>query len=471
MPIYNATYSFNRKNNDFDRIKQPIVVALGVFLLASFCAFTYFPIQKFGFTSHFDTDKTRVEKQYFSLHIPTIPERITPPRFAPFEKTDKPVNLSLKLSNSFADTLLSYGIPQEQITNIQTVATPFVDLRKLHTGHKIDVKLTKNTGVNLRDIDDSVHIVRKISLYASPGVRLEISGDGTRYNSQLFYDKVYEEAYLASGKITSSISVDAKRAGASATMIQQFVKLFSLNVDFRQLQKNDSFEFGFDKFNDKEGNLIGYSRLNYASLTVNGKKNEIYYILDDNGKGIWINEHGMNNKPLLMKTPIDGARLSSGFGSRRHPILGYTRQHTGIDFAAPTGTPIYAAGDGVIVQKYRSGSYGNYIKIRHNGTYDTAYAHMSRFAKHAQGHRVSQGDIIGYVGTTGRSTGPHLHYEIHKTGIPVNPLSDKVPTVSTVTVAMKTKMSESKQKIAQLRTGKEIKMMHASINEIKHKML
>lgn len=471
MTIYSAAYSFNRKNNSFYKktiLKKPFILAtFGFSVLTLF----YFAVQNYDLINDTQQTESQTEKQYLSIDIPVLPKRVTPPRFAPFEKNDKPINLSLKLNSSFANTLLSYGIPQEQITNIQNVAAPFVALKKLHTGHKIEVRLAKNTGVNLRDIDDSMHIVRKVSLYASPGVRLEISGDGTRYRAETFYDKVYEKSHLVAGKINSSISVDARRAGASPAMIQQFIKLFSLNVDFRQLQKNDSFEFGFDKFTDKDDNIIGYSHLNYASLTVDGKKNEIFYIQNASGKGMWINENGMNNKPLLMKTPIDGARLSSNFGLRRHPILGYTRQHTGIDFAAPTGTPIYASGDGVIAKKYRSGSYGNYIKIRHNGTYDTAYAHMSRFAKYAEGQRVSQGDIIGYVGTTGRSTGPHLHYEVHKNGVPINPLSDKVPTVSTVTAAMKQEMDDAKEKLVQLRSGKEINTVYNSVNAIKDKIL
>lgn len=472
MSVYNAVYNFNRMSNKLERLgqfKQPIIMALGGFSLVCASMFLVSPFGKFNF---FESDSAVIETntEYFLLNTPVVPQGVTPPKFSPFEKTDRPVNLNLKLSNSFSDTLLSYGIPQEQIWNIQEIAKPFVNLQRLHNGHNIDITLMKNKSVDLNNIDDSMHVVRKISLYASPGIRLEITGDGEHYKAQTFYDKIYEKSFLASGKITQSIAFDAKKAGATPVMIEQFVKLFSLNVDFRQLQKNDSFEFGFDKFQDKEGNVIAHSKLNYASLTVNGKKHEIYYIPNRDGNGNWINENGMNSKPLLMKTPIDGARLSSGFGLRHHPVLGYTKHHTGIDFAAPTGTPIYAAGDGVIVQKYRSGSYGNYIKIRHNQTFSTAYAHMSRFAKFSVGQRVSQGQVIGYVGTTGRSTGPHLHYEVHQSGIPINPLASKVPTVSSITVAMKNTMAENKNKIVALRSGKTIQTVHNSINDIKYKM-
>lgn len=475
MTVYSATYNFNKTNNRFTRIldlkNNFPAIAIGASLILSSIAFSFIAIKSYNSISTDDNIELETNKQYLSITPPIIPERITPPRFAPFKKDNGPIHLSLKLSHSFADTLLSYGIPQDQIFKIQQVAEPFIDLKRLRANHVINVKIAKNIGVNVRDIDESMHIVRTISLYASPGVRLVISGDGVNYTAKRHFDKIHEETFLAAGKINSSIAVDAGRAGASPRIIQQFVKLFSLNVDFRQLQKNDSFELAFDKFTDENGQSIGSSGLTYASLTVNGKKNEIFYIRDASGKGVWINEKGMNNKPLLMKTPIDGARLSSGFGFRRHPILGYTKQHAGIDFAAPTGTPIYAAGDGTIVQRYRSGSYGNYVKVRHNNLYDTAYAHMSRFAKFSQGQRVSQGDIIGYVGTTGRSTGPHLHYEVHKNGVPINPLSDKVPTVSTVTVAMKENMKSSKKRLSDLRSGKKLTAIYKTINDVKYKLL
>jgi murein DD-endopeptidase MepM/ murein hydrolase activator NlpD len=142
----------------------------------------------------------------------------------------------------------------------------------------------------------------------------------------------------------------------------------------------------------------------------------------------YFNAQGHSVRKALMRTPIDGARLTSRFGRRRHPILGYTRAHTGVDFAAPTGTPIYAAGDGMIVTRVRTGGYGKYVKIRHNAQYHTAYAHMSRFAVGlGAGSRVRQGQVIGYVGSTGQATGPHLHYEVHYHGHPVNPLRIRLP--------------------------------------------
>jgi murein DD-endopeptidase MepM/ murein hydrolase activator NlpD len=171
----------------------------------------------------------------------------------------------------------------------------------------------------------------------------------------------------------------------------------------------------------------------FASLTLSGKKKAIYRFKGDDGHTEYFDEEGRSAQKALMRTPIDGARLSSGFGQRRHPILGYNKMHRGVDFAAPSGTPIYAAGNGTIVYAGRKGGYGNYIRIRHNGNYDTAYAHMTGFARGMRvGRRVNQGQVIGYVGTTGRSTGPHLHYEVLRQGQQVNPMRIRMPSGRTL---------------------------------------
>lgn len=470
MGIDSTVYSFNKStafNDDSKTIK--LLGMLGIFSLSSLLL-AYYMFNK-GDSYRPQTLPKTITTYNLSLDMPALPERVTPPRFSPFEKADQPVYLTLRLRKSFIDTLLSYGVPRTQIDKIITSAEPHANLTDLPNGHKFNIKIEKNKSVDVFDIDDDMHIVRNISINPSPGIKLDIAKDGDQYKTNVIYSQVYENAYLAAGKVTSSISADARRAGVPRRMVNKFIKLFSLNVDFRRLQKDDSFEFGFDRFTTKDGEVIGFSPLTYASLTVDGKKHEIFYIRNKDGSGKWINEKGMNNKPLLMKTPIDGARLSSRFGMRRHPVLGYTRKHKGIDFAAPTGTPIYAAGDGVIVKKYRSSSYGNFIKIRHNNTYDTAYAHMSRFARLSEGQKVKQGQVIGYVGTTGRSTGPHLHYEVHKNGQAVNPLSNKIPNVSTVTADMRTKLENAKKKLASLRSGKTIQLVHKTVKDVQHKIL
>ena len=184
----------------------------------------------------------------------------------------------------------------------------------------------------------------------------------------------------------------------------------------------------FERFYDDEGNTVRTGDLLFVSLESSRGSREFYqFMAPGDSRPDWYDADGKSARRFLMKTPINGARLSSGFGMRRHPILGYSRMHRGTDFAAPTGTPILAAGDGVVERAGPFSSFGNYVRIRHANGYETAYAHMSRFARGMRaGARVRQGQIIGYVGTTGRSTGPHLHYEVLRRGQQVNPMSLRV---------------------------------------------
>ncbi|MCK5275569.1 MAG: M23 family metallopeptidase, partial [Alphaproteobacteria bacterium] len=200
------------------------------------------------------------------------------------------------------------------------------------------------------------------------------------------------------------------------------IRIFSWDVDFqRDIRKGDGFEVMYERFFDDNGELAHNGEVVYASLTLSGKRHAVYRHILKNGDVDYFDEKGQSAKKALMRTPIDGARLSSGFGKRKHPILGYTKMHKGLDFAAPRGTPIYAAGNGTVNYAGKKGGYGNYVRIRHNGTYQTAYAHMSGIARGVRkGKRVNQGQVIGYVGTTGRSTGNHLHYEVIRNGKFIN---------------------------------------------------
>jgi murein DD-endopeptidase MepM/ murein hydrolase activator NlpD len=208
------------------------------------------------------------------------------------------------------------------------------------------------------------------------------------------------------------------------------IRIFSFDVDFqRELQPGDSFEVLYEALFEDDGSLAKTDGVLYASLTLSGERLDMYNFTPQSGHDDFFDRKGQSVRKTLMRTPIDGARLSSRFGMRKHPVLGYTRQHKGVDFAAPRGTPIYAAGDGVIESAGRNGGYGKYLRIRHNSTYKTAYGHMTRIAKGMRrGKRVRQGQIIGYVGSTGRSTGPHLHYEVLRGGRQVNPLKIKLPS-------------------------------------------
>lgn len=232
------------------------------------------------------------------------------------------------------------------------------------------------------------------------------------------------------GIIQSSLYVDGKRAGLPPATLVELIRAYSWDVDFqRGIQKGDKFEIMFTYIRNDEGKIVRSDEILFAALTLQGQRMAIYRHEDGQGNFEYFDENGNSAQKALMRTPIDGARLSSGYGRRRHPILGYTKMHRGVDFAAPRGTPIYAAGNGIVEMAQRNGGYGKYVRIRHNGTYKTAYAHMSRYGRGIRkGKRVRQGQIIGYVGTTGRSTGNHLHYEILRNGRQCNPMRIKMPS-------------------------------------------
>jgi murein DD-endopeptidase MepM/ murein hydrolase activator NlpD len=238
------------------------------------------------------------------------------------------------------------------------------------------------------------------------------------------------ESVHVEGVIDSSLFVNARDAGVPISVLIELVRIFSFDVDFqRDIWRDDKFEVLFDRQRNEDGEVVNNSDILYAKLSLRGVELPLYRYENSSGNIDYFNAKGEGVRKALMKTPIDGARLSSRFGKRKHPILGYTKQHSGVDFAAAKGTPVYAAGDGSVVQAGKNGGYGNYIKIRHNGTYSTAYAHLNAFARGVrQGKRVRQGQVIGYVGTTGRSTGPHLHYEVHREGRKINPLGLKLPS-------------------------------------------
>lgn len=238
------------------------------------------------------------------------------------------------------------------------------------------------------------------------------------------------EFVRVTGTIDSSLFVNGRDAGIPISVLIELIRIYSFDVDFqRDIWNGDAFEIMFERQRNEDDAVVNNGDIHYAKLTLRGTDLPFYRFETSKGTIDYFNEKGESVRKALMKTPLDGARLSSRFGSRKHPILGYTVRHAGVDFAAPTGTPIYAAGDGTVEVAGVNGGYGKYIRVRHNGTYSTAYAHLNGYARGvSSGKRVRQGQVIGYVGTTGRSTGPHLHYEIHRDGKQINPLGLKLPS-------------------------------------------
>ncbi|MGD9538387.1 MAG: peptidoglycan DD-metalloendopeptidase family protein [Alphaproteobacteria bacterium] len=236
--------------------------------------------------------------------------------------------------------------------------------------------------------------------------------------------------YKASGEISSSFYQTALSAGLSMDVVAQLTQIFSYDVDFqRGLHPGDRFEVLYERTETDRGDVVEQGAVLYAMLTVNGEALAFYRYEPPDGPTDYFDRNGRSVRKALLRTPIDGARISSDFGMRKHPILGYSKKHKGVDFAAPSGTPVYAAGDGVIEKIGWFSSYGKYVRIKHNDTYKTAYAHLKSYARGMKvGTRVRQGQVVAYVGTTGRSTGPHLHYEVLKHDAQVNPNGTKLPT-------------------------------------------
>lgn len=255
--------------------------------------------------------------------------------------------------------------------------------------------------------------------------------------------------------IRSSLYADSQRHGVPVSVILEMIHGFSFAVDFqRDLRKGDRFEAVYEAFKTADGRVAKTGPLLYAALSARGESLEMYRYETSDGRVEYFDPHGESVRRLLMRTPVDGARLSSGFGMRDHPILGYSRMHQGVDFAAPRGTPVYAAGSGRVEYAGRNGGYGNYIRIRHDGAYKTAYAHLQGFAEGVHGGaRVRQGEVIGYIGSSGRSTGPHLHYEISKNGRKVNPRSLELPTGRTLRGEELARFKQVKADIDRLRDG------------------
>ncbi|MBO0331973.1 peptidoglycan DD-metalloendopeptidase family protein [Sneathiella sp. CAU 1612] len=340
--------------------------------------------------------------------------------------------LTKTVSVSKGDTLMKVltraGADRTESYEAITALNEIFDPRSLKIGQDI----TLYFGIDeARESDDTAPSLIRVSLNEDVDRQLAaVRTPGEGFTAQETILELDRKMVRAGGIIQSSLFLSAAQAGIPTKTIVDLIRIFSYDVDFqREIQPGDSFEVYFERFADESGNILKEGSILWASMTLSGKEFSVYrYKTDDDGFTDYYDEKGRSVKKTLMRTPIDGARLTSGFGKRKHPTLGYTKMHRGVDFGARSGTPIMAAGNGTVEFAARNGGYGNYVRIRHNNEFKTAYAHMRKFAKGIRkGARVKQGQIIGYVGSTGRSTGPHLHYEVHKGGRQINPLSVKLP--------------------------------------------
>ena len=258
---------------------------------------------------------------------------------------------------------------------------------------------------------------------------VEIRKVGEEFNFNEKILKLYKKEVVIKNKIKNNLYKAAIDATIEPNIIVEFARIFGFEVDFqRDIRKGDWFEIMYERFEDDNDIVKDTGKIIYASMYVNGREINLYNFNDGTETGYY-DIKGKSIVKSLMKTPINGARLSSSFGMRKHPILGYNKMHKGTDFAAPSGTPIMASGSGTVTRARWCGGGGNCVKIKHNSTYQTIYAHMKSFAKGIrEGKKVKQGQIIGYVGSTGMSTGPHLHYEVIVNGRKVNSQKLKLPS-------------------------------------------
>ncbi|MEQ8266909.1 MAG: M23 family metallopeptidase [Parvibaculum sp.] len=349
----------------------------------------------------------------------------------------RPVETKVELASgeTLMEVLENAGVDRIDAYHAVAAMTSYYSPRKLRAGQEISLTfLEMPEGAVSAEGESGTPAKHLTALSLQPDIEREIevtrNDDGSFGGKEVMRE--FTEGFVrASGTINNSLFLDAEQAGIPPQIIVEMIRMYSYSVDFqREIQPGDKFEIYFGRKFDENNVPVKEGDVLFASLSVRGKTHKLWrFDPDQNGEWDYFDESGQSMKKFLMKTPIDGARLSSGYGLRRHPILGYSKMHAGVDFAAPRGTPIYAAGDGTVTRANRFGSFGNYVSIRHANGYETAYAHLNGFARGVRaGTRVRQGQVIAYVGTTGRSTGPHLHYEVHVNGKKMNPLALKVPT-------------------------------------------
>jgi len=326
--------------------------------------------------------------------------------------------ITVKEGENFTKLMRKAGLDRKEIYRLGVKIDDIFPLKNLRPGQKIKIIFN--------ELGDSLLFKELTIDFPLFIVSANKKASNGKFYATLIKKELNTKLIYKSGVIQESLYVFAKNNKVPMAIIPSLMDVFSYDIDFqRDIAKGTPVEILFEKLTDSNGKFVSYGKILYASIKINKDALKIYHFKYSNGLE-YFKPDGSSVRRTLLKTPIDGAVISSHFGNRKHPILGYTKKHKGIDFAARKGTPLFAAGDGVITRIGRNGGYGNYIRIKHNNQYDTAYAHLSKFARNLKrGRRVKQGQIIAYVGSTGSSTGPHLHFEILKNNVQVNPLKVK----------------------------------------------
>ena len=375
-------------------------------------------------------------------------------------KKNEPVAMEIGKGETVTGQLTKLGISGSDAYKIVDALSEHIDPRHVRAGQVFNIEF--DTGVS---IDQEFRNLAKMTVPISPAKQIVVARAAENAFQATEVEKEVKKR-LSAGRANLKYSLygSAAKAGIPDEVIAKLIKIYSWNVDFqRDIRSGDEIEILYEREELEDGTAIGYGDIIYARLLVSGKDIPLYRYESAAGRVDYFDRDGISIRRTLMKTPIDGARMSSGYGMRHHPVLGYSKMHKGVDFAAPTGTPIYAAGNGTVELAGRRGSYGNFIRIRHNGSLKTAYAHLSKIKSGVTpGARINQGEIIGYVGTTGRSTGPHLHYEVLVDGKHANPRGVNIPTgeqlQGTELVKFHTQMRKYDQEYAALTKGADYAM-------------
>lgn len=385
-----------------------------ILLLILFFIFTYYLIKNFSNKNVYNLEAVadeinlsqNIPKDEISLSIEYVYEDL----------------VVIENGQTFGELIKSYDIPDAEKYTISQLLNNKIDLTRLNIGTEIRITYLRKT--------DFVEI-KKISILDKKNNQIQIIKNNGEYEIESASILTFTKNILKEVTINESLYRSAINSDIPPNIIMQFVNLYGFDVDFqREIRNGNKIKIYYEVFLDSKLNIRKAGNIKFASLSLSKNTYELYkYTTKDNNKFEFFNSTGKSAVKALMKTPINGASLSSGYGLRKHPILGYDRLHQGVDFAAPTGTPIMAAGTGFIEKIGMNGGAGNYIKIKHINGYKTAYGHMSKFASGLKrGSKVTQGQTIGFVGSTGMSTGPHLHYEVIFNNKKINPMKMKLPS-------------------------------------------
>jgi len=390
-------------------IKNKVLLALLLLITITVSSSTYHNYSKNLVSENYDNLFSNI---YFKKTINHVLDNL--------ESKYKKIDHKILSGETFDKILEEYLIDKKEILEIKKELSKKVNLNKLNTNQKIQFSIDKSNNL-IKDFTFQISNTEKIYLTKDYSTN--------SFNQETIVLKLNKEILYRENIILQSLYKSASEQNIPANTIIEFARIYGFQVDFqRDIRKEDRFQIMYEVFLDEDEKIVETGNILFANLILSGEDNSLYYFDKEGSEGHY-DRNGKSIEKALMKTPINGARLSSSYGMRKHPIDGFNKMHRGTDFAAPMGTPIMASGSGVIKKAGWCGGGGNCVQIRHNSTYETIYAHMSKFARGIKsGVRVKQGQIIGYVGSTGKSTGPHLHYEVIVNGKKVNSQTLKLPS-------------------------------------------